>query len=380
MDKIKANLEKYYFCHFSADTGVTIGRWISGVRDERNILFGHATDLRAMNVEQDIDISFIGSIANWNHSLSSYFTNLHASRVAGCYPASGDENEIKDRFFFALDEFKKDPFHKFPYSLPVFDRRAGSEEKLAILLITANLRFSILSQLSDLGLKIFGQQFAFPDVMYYNYKLFRCFDFSLSVSSGHSTQNYNRSKISLNLPHAHAREGFSWRVCDILASNAVLLSNRQSDLLKLCKHRVDLPTYESAAEARDIARALLADPLWRSELSLACQALIDEKCRFEPKLANLESSISGVRLSTGDEGKISILNDQLYRKPISVLRQTRKEWHKYRNMSLNGRNHLVKRSVFYFNSLVLKKHPSILSYAALARDSQFDMSTYYDEL
>ena len=100
--------------------------------------------------------------------------------------------------------------------------------------------------------------------MYYNYELFRRFDFSMSVSLAHATRNYNRSKISLNLPHAHAREGFSWRVCDILASNVVLLSNRQPDLLQLCKGKVDLPTYESKAEARDIAKALLADPVWRS--------------------------------------------------------------------------------------------------------------------
>ena len=79
LDKIKLNLEKYYFFHFSNDTKLTIGNWISGVRDERNILFGQATDLRAENIEQDIDISFIGSIANWNRSLSSYFANLHAT-------------------------------------------------------------------------------------------------------------------------------------------------------------------------------------------------------------------------------------------------------------------------------------------------------------
>lgn len=304
---IERHADRYYFFNFSNDTIKAIPEWFPVVDKRRIFLFGHATDLRATDIPQDIDVSFIGSMANWNRDFPEYFKSFWTKRMSQGDQLPWYENTIKDNFFAALDKFKQDPFSKFTCNLPDFYPSTGSIETTAILLLTCKARFDVLSQFTDMGLKVFGYPYAYADVILYNYELFRCFDYTTSVSMEHATYNFNRSKISLNLPHAHAAEGFSWRVCDILASNAVLLSCKQPDLVNLTKSYVDLPMFESPIEARDLGKKLLDDDPWRKDLSLACQQVIDDKCRFEEKFKAMASAIGSVDINFfGSEGKEGI--------------------------------------------------------------------------
>lgn len=293
---IEQYADRYYFFNFSNDTIKSLPEWFPFVDKRRIFLFGHATDLRAIDIPQNIDISFIGSMANWNRDFPEYFKSFWLKRMTNQDSLPWNENVVKDNFFEALDRFKEQPFSTFNCHLPDFSPSTGSVETTAILLLTCKARFDVLSQLTDLGLKIFGYPYAYADAILYNYDIFRCFDYTTSVSMEHATNNYNRSKISLNLPHAHAAEGFSWRVCDILASNAVLLSCRQPDLVNLTKNYIDLPMFESPSEARDLGKKLLADAQWRKDISSACQQMIDDKCRFEKKFKDMESAIGNLTL------------------------------------------------------------------------------------
>lgn len=291
-DQIRKHADRYYFFNFSHDTINSFPQWFPYLNKDRAIHFGHATEQRAVDINQDINLSFIGSIANWNHDFADYFKSLSDLKVI----KEGQENIIKDNFFRELDRFKQDPFSEFKADLPGFVPSIGSIETTAILLLTCKSRFEVLNQLTDLGLKVFSYPYAFSDVLLYNYELFRCFDFELSVSFDHTTKNFNRSKISLNLPHAHAKEGFSWRVCDILASNSLLLSCPQPDLIRLMKGYADLPTYTSPAEARELSKKILADDSWRKELVLASQQMIDDKCRFDQKFKIIEEAIPSLSI------------------------------------------------------------------------------------
>ncbi|RYZ77823.1 MAG: hypothetical protein EOP05_00345 [Proteobacteria bacterium] len=295
-EAMKKNADRYYFFNFSNDTISAFPKWFPFVRPDRIFFFGQATDLRAVPLEQDIDISFVGSIANWNRDFVDHFRLLPHTPGYQMNPTAAYENETKAKFFEALDKFKAHPFDKFSYSIPDFKPTVGSIETAAILLLTCQQRFNTLSAVSDLGLKVFSYPQAFIDVLTYNPDLFRCFDFETSVSMAHATRNFNRSKISMNLPHAHAAEGFSWRVCDILASNATLLSCRQPDLAKITKGFVDLPMYETPAEARELAKKLLADPVWRKELAEGSQQMIEAGCRFEHKLPLMQAAIPKLSL------------------------------------------------------------------------------------
>lgn len=309
-ETIRKHAERYYFFNFSNDTINTLKDWFPEAQANRNILFGHATDLQAEDIPQDIPVSFVGSMANWNRELVAYFQRLPHIPVMNYE----DQNTAKNSFFKLLDQFKDNPFMEvkggaisgapLQWGVPV--------EASLIHLLTCQERFKVLSQLSDLGLRLYGYPHAYSEVLLYNEKLFRCFDYTPSVTIDHSTHTFNRSKVSLNLPHGHAQEGFSWRVCDILASNATLLSCRQPDLVSLSKGYVDLPMFESPAEARDLTIKLLRDPEWRKELSKGSQKMIEEKCRFEPKFKIMEEVISGLTLFSDVPGAVEWMDGSLY--------------------------------------------------------------------
>lgn len=306
-DLIKKHLEKYYFFNFSNDTIAPFYERYPFVAKDRIILFGHVSDLRAVDMPQDINISFIGSIATWNKDFPNYFKALYNDK--NVYDTEYDLNQVKDKFFAELDRFEKNPLSHFDCDLPEYQSHILPPDQAAILLLTGKMRFDILNKMTDLGLKIFGVPSVYADTIIYNYDLFRCFDYSTNATMEHATFNYNRSKISLNLPHAHTKEGLSWRVCDILASNAVLLSSRQPDLVKLLNGYCDLPMYESPAEARDLAIKLLGDDTWRKDLAAACQQMIDDKCRFEHKFKIMEDVIPGLSLFSSNAGFVEFLDE-----------------------------------------------------------------------
>jgi hypothetical protein len=320
---IEKYAERYYFYNFSNDTIKTLQDWFPCAYPNRNVLFGHTTDLRTADIPQDINLSFIGSMANWNRDFVRYFQSLPH------YDLSFDEqNAAKDEFFDALDKFKKNPLGQFDCEFVGAPHWNLSAAASAIHLLTCKARFDVLSGLTDLGLRLFGYPFVYCEALIYNPDLFRCFDYTPSVSMAHATRNYNRSKVSLNLPHAHAKEGFSWRVCDILASNATLLSCKQPDLVNITKGYVDLPTFESPAEAREIAIKLLKDPERRKDLTLGSQKMIEDKCRFEQKFRIMEQSLSNLRLFERKEGSVEWMNgteycDKIKRLQIRILRKSR---------------------------------------------------------
>ena len=317
---IKKYADRYYFFNFSNDTIEPFYNWFPFVDKNRVHLFGHVTDLRAQNIPQDINVSFIGSIATWNKDFTNYFKSLAQYNLRHKDQTNHNPNRVKDDFFVELDRFKNAPHTKFAEVLPHYHPDTVVDaSQAAILLLTAKDRIDVLTKMTDLGLTIFGYPEVYSDLLVYNYDLFRCFDFTSNTTMEDTAYNYNRSKVSLNLPHAHTKEGLSWRVCDILASNAVLLSCKQPDLVQMTKGYVDLPMYESASEARDISVKLLKDDIWRAELSAGCQKMIDEKYRFETKFKIIEEAIPSLLLfPKNDQGNVSHIDPKKYQRKMRV--------------------------------------------------------------
>ncbi len=318
-DLIKKHADRYDFFNFSNDTIIPFYKWFPFINKNRVHLFGHVTDLRAESIIQDINVSFIGSIATWNKDFTNYFKSLYQYNLTHSDEKTLDPNKIKDEFFIELDRFKNYPHSEFSCPLPNFNPFiVKSPSQSAILLLTAKERTEILSNITDLGLTIFGYPEVYSDLLVYNYELFRCFDFTPNATMDHTSRNYNRSKISLNLPHAHTKEGLSWRVCDILASNAVLLSCKQPDLVEMTKGYVDLPMYESTSEAREIIIKLLKEENWRADLTAGSQQMINDKYRFETKLKIVEDALSGITLFPNNktQGNIENLDTKPYIRKI----------------------------------------------------------------
>lgn len=304
LDLVKKYQERYYFLHTSEDSFNQIDSVFPGTAKNHNLTLGHVTDLRKKNIEQDIPVSFIGSLGNWDRSIVNYFQILSEKNNLG--KINIDLNELKDRFLQQMKEYAESPLDVDSSclsepALPNFEDLVTRKYACAVVMArTSNLRFGVLSNLTDLGLKVFSYPQGMADVISYNLDLFKCYDFTNSLTLADSELNFNRSKISLNLPHAHVVKGFSWRVPDILASNACLVSDYRPDLKRLMAGYIDLPTYESPAEARELVHKLLKDDVWRKDIVTASQLMIEDKCRFEHRLRKVAER-SGLKLEYPQE-------------------------------------------------------------------------------
>ena len=166
-------------------------------------------------------------------------------------------------------------------------------------------RLRVLSELAPLGLEIRGQYWllndptlaAFPEVL-----------FSYSNRAVHSIEDsqdfFNSSKISLNTKHIQAKSGFSWRVCDILASNACLVSEYAADLTEL--GFTDVPTFTTPYEAREQCKKLLENENLRKDIVAHSHELINKNHRFKHILPQIED-FTGVTLHSEDEGSLEVI-------------------------------------------------------------------------
>ena len=296
------NLDRYYFLSVSEKLTDDIKKDIHPCA-HRIIPFGHVTDMQKLDIAQDIAISFVGSIANYSPSSIMFWHNL----VKNDSIDAAQKEVIKDNYYKALDEFSSNTGGDMGFDINRYinHRLHLTKDELnqeTIFLLTCRERIKTLSELSQFGLRIFGFPNQWPQAFQFDYSLFRCFTFIPSVTYEQNQITYNRSKISLNLFHANHTDGFSWRVCDILASNAVLLSNKKKDLERLLEGYLPLPMYETSAEARDIATRLINDDVWRKELSLSCQQMINDKCRFERYFPGIQSEIQIFKSDTKQAG------------------------------------------------------------------------------
>jgi len=299
-DLIGQHLERFFFFHINEDNYNDYKENIPSLKDERLCRFSYATDFRPRDVDQDLPLSFLGSLPNHTFELGRYFTLWPVDRAeAG--------NEVKKNFCDELDRFRLAPHSKFNCDLPGFQQGEHfySPETIAVFLITTKKRFEILSSLADMGLSIYGYS-SFCMAGIYNYDLLRAFNYEQCITVDQAETLYNRSQIALNLPNARSTRGFSWRVPDVLATNSVLLSFFSPDLSDLMRGYADLPMYTSVTEARTIAEKLLKDEIWRRDLSEASRKMIEDKCRFEPNFKNMEEA-SGVTLHSDKKGVIEHL-------------------------------------------------------------------------
>lgn len=105
---------------------------------------------------------------------------------------------------------------------------------------------------------------------------------------------YNSSKISINLSTANANKGnkssFSWRVCDVMATNSCLVSNISSGLDRHFDKWVKIPQFSTKQEAYDLVQKLLENENFRKDIVAESQLAIKEGgFTFSHRVQELES-------------------------------------------------------------------------------------------
>ena len=261
----------------------------------RQFLIPYSTDMRCSNKQRfDKDITFIGNFYNPNNWLFDYLlSNLHKMNNA-------DKQKLRNLIINLVDELnlkhnatsKTIETYKEIISLVGIDAEYDQCISQISGILTSEKRIELLSELSDMDLHIYTWEQNLRSIANL-YTLFKKCHFDVAYSTRSNEQIYNESKISLSLPHAQVNTGFSWRVCDIMASNSMLLSNPTDDLLKLFGGII--PTYKTKEELKDKCEYYLKHENERQDIVKICQKMIEKNHRYENVFSIVEN-ISGIKL------------------------------------------------------------------------------------
>ncbi|NCB49130.1 MAG: glycosyltransferase family 1 protein [Alphaproteobacteria bacterium] len=253
---IKENKDRYFFMHGGWNNIFpAILKEIYDIKEEQNFYIGHTTNVQAdPNAIIKRNIGFIGFIG-WPGIAVN--TLIHS--------------KTQEEFIHTINEMEKQGIDSIAYTQ----------------IKTSNIRIKVLDAIQDLGLEVFGIPNNFIPCGGYSWELMKCFNFKQVLTTKENEEILNSSLISPNLYNYQAPNGLSWRVSDVMASNAALISPPKDDLKKLSPY-IDIPTYETPSECRDLCQKLLKDTLWRKELVEGSQKAINEFCRPIHTLEKIE--------------------------------------------------------------------------------------------
>lgn len=253
--------------------------------------------VRDKNIEQDKPISFLGQ--------RRYFLS---SKLYACI----QENENVKYLYDLYQDFLSTKNYNY---LELFDRNV--EKKCGLKLDDADLwpmfdqSYLIFANLLDLGLHLGGHEGAWCDIAQYIPQIAVAHDRSRVFNLEENQNFYNSSILSLCPMHPQAKgKGFSWRCYDIMASNACLISSTSSELREQTKGWVDLPMFDTPAEAREICKKLLHDHERRQELCALSHEFIEQNSRWLYRFQDMEQILDLRLLNLECEGSFRKLTER----------------------------------------------------------------------
>ena len=224
------------------------------------------------------NIAFIGTKFD-NHN----YINNYVKKVGSKYGRHILLNYIK--------EFNKNPYNSKKNILklincedPYISSLINNNELIEVL--SDYKRVKTLSAIADLGLDLYGTSSWETDS--YNEPYLILNYIRANVYSLEQNQSiYNSVKIGININHMQAKEGFSWRVADILASNACLVTEPTQNMIKMFDG-IDIPYFTNPYEARSICIDLINNETKRQDIVAKSHELIEKKFRFKYVLDKIE--------------------------------------------------------------------------------------------
>ena len=286
-NNLKANPNRYHF--FVSQTESTrIIKEMYNVNEKNIVHMPFFTSMQAENLPIYKNICFIGS----------KFTDEDPIPYHHLQNKSNSKEIIKEYMNY-YKQLEKNPY------LEINDFRTKNHELINTIKNIINIeilipyisdikRIGILSEIADLGLQLYGTN-NWQKLQYYP-QLTMSYQNKVIYSFKDNQDIYNSSKIGININHHQAVTGFSWRVCDIMATNCCLVSQYTSDLEKLFPH-VDLPTFKNKYEAKEICKYLLENENKRKEIVRNSNDAINKKYRFKHLIKKIEEHIN-INLST----------------------------------------------------------------------------------
>lgn len=238
------------------------------------LYFPPATIIKHIKIPQDKNISFIGS----------NFFPIHIPEGVDFY---------REIAFSCYDKFKKDYFFSREDAYKIFGNVSGPNwlyDNIRSYYVGQD-RLKTLQSITDLGLKLYGIRW--NKIAFYDFELAKSYDKQPIISIEDNQRIYNSSKISLNISHPQARSSFSWRVMDIMASQACLLMEDKQDWRDLFAPYLSPKTlenviYQDRFDMREKAKKLLSDDKLRTECVFELNHAIEKNGRWKHRFRILE--------------------------------------------------------------------------------------------
>lgn len=267
---LKQKKERYIYFVTSQESTKQLNSW--GIEDIYIYEIPFFTEIKAQKMETKNNIAFIGSV----------FVRENESCINNFVMAEPTDEE-RAEYRRCIEYIKKFPDvekQKMIQELNVLSGKVIDNVNIPGLrmLLSDEKRMNILSGVSDLGLMIWGTE-EWGKKYYYNSPLNLCYNRKSVYSFEHNSQIYNSAKIGISISHLQAQSGFPWRIMDVMASSACLVTDYHSNLKKYFPE-VDLPIYKDKEEARKLCKELLNDEKYRLEIVSACNEIIDKNYRF----------------------------------------------------------------------------------------------------
>lgn len=297
IDNLREGVKRYLFVYNQSGTKQALLEDFNAVESQcRWIPF--FSEIRAdKTIKNENDIVFLG--ANWIWKGYDFLNRFIRSN-----PSEADIEKAKD----VLAHHVFEPFapsHEIYYELEnrPHDRINFGDLRRCAIEISGYRRIQVLSAISDLGLKIYGSYWTIEAMNYYP-DVLSCVRHKMIWTKEETERLYNSSKIALNTKHIHAKNGYSFRVCDILASNACLVSEAADDF-KTNFPNTMIPMFDSPVQAREQCIKLLKNESMRTDIVCAVHEEIEKNFRFKNVLESLED-FTGITLRGCKEGSLYI--------------------------------------------------------------------------
>lgn len=174
-------------------------------------------------------------------------------------------------------------------------------------------RTCVLSHVAPLGLSIHGGDGWLDVGLDSSLDIFDAYNPTQIYSVAQSQDAYNGSKIGININHSQAKTGFSWRVMDILASSAVLVSNSSADLLEELGDISKEVVYNTPQEAYELCKKLLQDEDLRMRIVRRSNEIVSKFHTWEIRVSEIEKILQ-IKLTNEQvlKGKYILLDARDY--------------------------------------------------------------------
>lgn len=286
---IQKKPDRYLYFIYQEDSRITLVNDY-GVKEKQIFYVPFFSEIHADSaVEQTTNICFIGS--------------LFAATSMGSFKLFLDGHPTREEWGMmnkCIEHLRKHPQvtpTDLVYNYNITSELVAKSLNLPamLMMLSREKRLKILGSVVDLGLDLYGTP-NWKEEYYGNIDLNMAYIDKSVYSIKHNQEIYNSSKIGISVSHLQAVSGFPWRIMDIMASNACLVSDYHGDFAKLFGD-IPIPVYESESEAHEVCKCLLMDESRRKDIVLQCQEIINTKYRFKHLLSKLEQ-YSGVIMHT----------------------------------------------------------------------------------